>query len=153
MRWARVFVVFAVWIAGLPLAAQVMMPAELLDPSSQRLQQRHIKTLMVIGNEIESHKFPYPFYFSRVLDVDMEKMQAADQRSIRFDIYQGQTVLEITGNYYAAYTAELMDPYIRLKETFKQVVLPILQIETAHFPTTQSLRILLSRYPTMSDKR
>ena len=89
---------------------------------------------MVIGDEIEAHKFPYPFYFSRVLDVDLAKMQAADQRSIRFDIYQGQTVLEITGNYYAAYTAELMDPYIRLKETFKQVVLPILQIETAHFP-------------------
>jgi hypothetical protein len=30
-------------------------------------------------------------------------MQLADQRSIRFRTYKGQTVLETTGNYYAAY--------------------------------------------------
>ena len=33
-----------------------------------------------------------------------------EQRSIRFDTYKGQTVLEITGNYYAAYNA---DPWKR----------------------------------------
>lgn len=135
MRWVCVLLALATIVgAASTLPAQVMMPVELPDPSSQHLQQRHIKTLMAIGNEIEAHKFPYPFYFSRVLDVDLSKMQAADQRSIRFDIYKGQSVLEITGNYYAAYTAEVMDPYVRLKETFKQVVLPILRIETAHFP-------------------
>ena len=57
------------------------------------------------------------------------KMQLADQRSIRFDIYKGQTVLEITGNYYAAYSADRMDSYARLKETFQQVVMPMLQVE------------------------
>ena len=135
MPWVRVFLVLVTTFgAASTLLAQVMMPVELPDPSSQNLQQRHIKTLMAIGTEIESHKFPYPFYFSRVLDIDLAKMQAADQRSIRFDIYKGQSVLEITGNYYAAYTAEVMDPYTRLKETFKQIILPILQIETAHFP-------------------
>src|SRR5271165_6816428 len=89
---------------------------------------------MAIGREIEDHKFPYPFYFSRVLDVDLSKMQAADQRSIRFDIYKGQTTLEITGNYYASYSAEVMDAYARLKETFLQVIMPILQVEVPHFP-------------------
>jgi hypothetical protein len=43
-------------------------------------------------------------------------MHAADQRSIRFDSYKGPSVLEITGNYYALHSAELMDPYQRLKE-------------------------------------
>ena len=52
------------------LRAQVMTPMELSDPKAQHLQQRHLKTLMAIGTEIEAHKFPYPFYFSRVLDVD-----------------------------------------------------------------------------------
>jgi hypothetical protein len=121
-------------VAATSLAAQVMMPVELPYPSTQSLQQRHLKTLMAIGSEIEAHKFPYPFYFSRVLDVDLDKMQAADQRSIRFDIYKGQTVLEITGNYYAAYSADLMDPYARLKETFLQVIMPILRVEVPHFP-------------------
>src|SRR5271169_7144922 len=110
-----------------PIRAQVVTPMELPDPKAQRLQQRRLKTLMAIGTEIEAHKFPYPFYFSRVLDVDLPKMQLADQRSIRFDTYKGQSVLEITGNYYAAYSADRMDPYARLKETFDRVVLPMLQ--------------------------
>src|SRR5271157_3395520 len=117
-----------------PLRAQVITPVELPDPKAQRLQQRHLKTLMAIGTEIEAHKFPYPFYFSRVLDVDLPKMQLADQRSIRFEVYKGQTVLEITGNYYAAYSADRMDSYARLKETFQQVVMPLLQAEAPRFP-------------------
>ena len=87
-----------------------------------------------IGSEVEAHKFPYPFYFSRVLDVDQSKMPMQDQRSIRFDFYKSQTVLEITGNYYAAYSADRMDAYARLKETFQQVVMPILQASVPHFP-------------------
>lgn len=116
------------------MRAQVITPVELSDPRAQRLQQKHLQTLMVIGTEIEAHKFPYPFYFSRVLDVDLAKMQLADQRSIRFDTYKGQSVLEITGNYYAAYSADRMDSYARLKETFERVVMPILQAEVPHFP-------------------
>ena len=117
-----------------PVRAQVITPMELSDPKAQRLQQRHLQTLMAIGTEIEAHNFPYPFYFSRVLDVDVAKMQLADQRSIRFDTYKGQTVLEITGNYYAAYSADRMDAYARLKETFERVVMPLLQAEVPHFP-------------------
>lgn len=134
MNRARSLAVLTLFCGAVMAAAQVMMPVELPDPSSQRLQQRYIKTLMAIGDEIEAHKFPYPFYFSRVLDVDLDKMQTADQRSIRFDIYKGQSALEITGNYYAAYNGEMMGPDERLKETFKQVIFPILQIESNHFP-------------------
>ena len=43
-------------------------------------------------------------------------------------------MLEITGNYYAAYSADRMDSYARLKETFQRVVMPILQAEVPHFP-------------------
>ena len=116
------------------LHAQVVTPMELPDPKTQHLQQRYLQTLMAVGREIEAHKFAYPFYFSRVLDVDLPKMQLADQRSIRFDIYKNQTVLEITGNYYAAYSADRMDAYARLKETFQQVVMPLLEAEVPHFP-------------------
>jgi hypothetical protein len=121
-------------VGTFPAVAQVMTPMELSDPKYQHLQQRHLKALMDIGSEIQEHKFPYPFYFSRVLDIDLQKMQIEDQRSIRFGSYGGQTVLEITGNYYASYSAELMNPYQRLKETFQQVVMPILRTEVSHFP-------------------
>jgi hypothetical protein len=52
---------------------------------------------MDVGGQVEAHKFPYPFYFSRVLDVNLEKQKQIDQRSIRFDTRDGQMVLEITG--------------------------------------------------------
>jgi hypothetical protein len=116
------------------VAAQVITPMELSDVKTQRLQSHYLQALMTIGDEIRAHKFPYPFYFSRVLDLDMTKMSDADQRSIRFDIYKNQTVLEVTGNYYASYSADKMDGYARLKETFERVVMPILQAETPHFP-------------------
>jgi hypothetical protein len=134
MKFPRVRVLAVVLGALLPSVAQVITPMEVSDPKLQRLQQRNFKTLATIGGEIEQHKFPYPFYLSRVLDIDLEKMKDADQRSIRFDYYEGQTVLEITGNYYAAYNAESMDSYARLKETFNQVIFPILKIEVPHFP-------------------
>ena len=131
----RIAIVVMLALAAIgSMRAQVITPVELSDPKAQRLQQRHLQTLMAIGTEIEAHKFPYPFYFSRVLDVDLGKMQLADQRSIRFDTYKGQTVLEITGNYYAAYSADRMDAYARLKETFERVVMPLLQAEVPRFP-------------------
>ncbi|MGO9520560.1 MAG: hypothetical protein ACLPND_26275 [Candidatus Korobacteraceae bacterium] len=135
MKLLRGVVVLAAALAATVSSyAQVITPVELSDPKAQRLQQRHLQTLMAIATEIEAHKFPYPFYFSRVLDVDLAKMQLADQRSIRFDTYKGQTVLEITGNYYAAYSADRMDSYARMKETFERVIMPILQAEVPHFP-------------------
>ena len=114
--------------------AQVVTPVELNDPKLQRLQQRHFRTLVDIGGEIQRYKFPYPFYLSRVLDVDLAKMKDMDQRSIRFDSYKGETVLEVTGNYYASYNADTMDTEARLKTTFEQVIVPILKIEVPHFP-------------------
>ena len=120
---------------GLQLArGQVVTPMELQDPKLQHLQQRHLQTLIAIGREIEEHQFPYRFYLCRTLDLDVDKLQTADLRSIRFDSYDKKTVLTVTGNYYAAYSAEKMDSDARLKETFKQVVVPILQAEVRRFP-------------------
>jgi len=133
VRTAAFLTLIAVLGSG-TLLGQVITPMELQDPKMQHLQQRHLQTLMTIGKEIEEHKFPYPFYLCRTLDVDVAKMQVADQRSIRFDAYQRSTVLAITGNYYASYSAERMDADARLKETFKQVMVPLLQVEAPHFP-------------------
>ncbi|HZM09108.1 MAG TPA: hypothetical protein VFC15_02735, partial [Candidatus Limnocylindrales bacterium] len=135
MKWvAGVVVWLAVLGTATSLAAQVLTPTELSDPKTQRLQQKYFKALVAIGDQVGAHKFPYPFYFSRVLDVDQSKMQMQDQRSIRFDFYKNQTVLEMTGNYYAAYSADRMDSYARLKETFQQVVMPMLQAAVPLFP-------------------
>ncbi len=53
--------------------------------------------------------------------------RARDQASIRFDLYNGRTVLAITGNYYAAYSADKFNADQRARSTFLNVVLPMLR--------------------------
>src|ERR1700691_5768263 len=134
MRRSTAIGILLLTISARIVLAQAITPLELQDPKMQHLQQRHLQTLMLIGKEIEEHKFPYPFYLCRTLDVDIAKMQAADLRSIRFDSYQHNTVLAITGNYYASYSAERMDDDERLKTTFREVIQPILRAEASRFP-------------------
>jgi len=50
-----------------------------------------------------------------------------DQRSLCFATFNGETVLEVTGNYYAVYLREGMDANERARRTFEDVLLPILR--------------------------
>lgn len=114
--------------------AQVITVFEIKDPSARRLQQRYLDQLNSIATGLSAHSFPYPFYFSRFLDIDEKQQQKTEQRSIRFEKFNGQMVLEITGNYYAAYLDDLMDRRARVKRTFQDVVLPMLQTAAPKFP-------------------
>jgi hypothetical protein len=123
-----------------PLMAQVVSPLEIADPDLRNLQQRYTGTLQAIAAQIEAHKFPYPFYFSRVLDIDEVKQRQLDQRSIRFGKFENQTVLQITGNYYASYSAAAMDGNARARKTFFEVMLPLLQASVPQFPADQDFQ-------------
>src|SRR5208337_4553740 len=103
--------------------AQAVSPVEIKDPQLRSLQQQYMDDLQRLGQEIVSHKFDYPFYLSRKLGVDEAQQKRGDQRSIRFDQYNGQTVLAITGNYYAAYSAEKINGDKRAQSTFLHVVM------------------------------
>jgi hypothetical protein len=105
----------------------------------RRLQQEHVEDLKTIGTNITQHSFPYPFYFSRKLDIDESIQRQMDQRSIRFEKYNGQTALEITGNYYASYSAVRLDGDHRVRETYLNVILPMLQITVPPLEKEKSL--------------
>jgi hypothetical protein len=118
--------------------AQVLLPEEVKDVNARTLQQKYMPQLRTIGNELEVHRFPYHFYFSRVLDIEEERQLKADQRSIRFDKFQGHTVLAISGNYFAAYSGEMMGKNERVKKTMEDVVIPILQSAVPVFAADDS---------------
>jgi len=82
----------------------------------------------------------YPFYFSRKLDIDEQQQKNSDQRSIRFDQYNGKTVLAVTGNYYAAYSAQRMDKDQRARATFLRVVEPILKLAVPKFRDNENVQ-------------
>lgn len=116
-------------LTGLAAActAQVLAPPEIPDPAMRALQQQHFAELKAAAVEITSHQYPFRFYLSRTLDLTERQEQLTDQRSIRFANFQGNTVLQVTGNYFAAYSAERMGRNERVKRTYLDVMLPILR--------------------------
>ena len=109
-------------------AGQALTPAEIKQPQMRALQEKHFQQLQTIGAEVQGHIFPYGFYFSRVLDLELSQQEHADQRSLRFDNFGGMTVIELTGNYFASYSGETVDKSHRALRTFQDVMMPILEI-------------------------
>ncbi len=127
MRKSR-FTLMAILLLAAGLAsAQVVSPVEIQDPEMRALQQNSMSQLQVAAQHITAHHFDYPFYFSRKLDVDQKQQQRIDQHSIRFERFNGATVLAISGNYYGAYSTQKFSDGLRARQTFLEVVLPILK--------------------------
>ena len=122
-----------------PCFAQVVSPWEIKDPELSSLQQQYIEELQAAGRDILATHFDYPFYLSRKLDLDQAAQQRADQHSIRFDNYNGHSVLAITGNYYAAYSTQKMSEDQRARATFLAVVVPILKAAVPRFQSNHDV--------------
>ncbi|MGO9242504.1 MAG: hypothetical protein ACLQBJ_17010 [Bryobacteraceae bacterium] len=135
------------WIvtAGLFIAvstfcrAQVLSPPEILDLDLRELQQKHLAELKSVAVAVASHQFPYHFYFSRKLDLSEEQERSSDQRSIQFARFQNRIVLQITANYFAAYSGELLSKEDRAHKTIDDVMLPILRVEVPVMQQEQAI--------------
>jgi hypothetical protein len=123
-----------------PCLGQVVSPWEIKDPDLSSLQQKYLDDLQSAGRDILATHFEYPFYLSRKLDLDQAAQQRADQHSIRFDTYNGHTVLAITGNYYAAYSTQKMSEEQRARSTFLAVVMPILKGVVPRFQANRDIQ-------------
>ena len=137
MRRSSVLLLFVLLLAG-SLVAQIVAPMEVEDPLGQKLQTRYMAELKAIASDLRGQKYPFPFYLSRVLDIDEKDQQKVDQRGIEFTRHDGASVLKITGNYYAAYSSDKVPGSERTRLTFFNVVLPILRIATSHLGTQDS---------------
>lgn len=113
--------------------AQVLAPGEIEDQVARRLQQSHMSQLNSVAAAIEGHKFAYAFYLSRVLDVEEKQMAHTDQRAIRFDRFNGQMLLMITGNHYVSYAVDQVNANERVRKTMEEVVRPLLQAAVPQF--------------------
>ena len=60
-------------------------------------------------------------------------MRHNKQDSVFFADFQGHVVLAITGNYYAAYSAKLVNKEQRAERTFLTVMFPILKAAVQQF--------------------
>ncbi len=130
-------------------SAQVVAPIEIRDQETRILQQAAINDLNTVGKSILAHRFHFAFYLSRKLDIDEKQQLRTDQHSIRFERYNGAMVLAISGNYYSAYSSDRFTAGQRAKETFLQVVLPIVKAAAPVFqnhPSFQGYAIEVSHH-------
>lgn len=130
-------------------AAQVVSPNEIKDAELRALQVQYSYDLTEVGKEILADKFEYPFYLSRKLDLDEEQQKRADQRSVRFDRYDGQIVVAVSGNYYAAYAADKVNADHRAQKSFISVVMPVLKAAVPRFqnnPSVQGYAVEISHH-------
>lgn len=136
----RISLLFFCFTLLLPAWAQVLPANEIKDPELRALQERNMDDLKKLGADILALHPDYPFYLSRKLDLDESKERWADQRSIQFQHYKEKIVLQITGNYFAAYSAEKMNADQRARETFLRIAEPILKAAVAHFQNNTSVQ-------------
>src|SRR5215472_14865700 len=108
--------------------AQVLAASKVKDPVAQQLQQTYINELRQLSADAAATRFSYPFYFSQTLDIDESRQKQSPQGSIHFERYNGQIVLEITGNYYISYSESMLNSNQRSRKTYEDVVLPLLKI-------------------------
>jgi hypothetical protein len=139
IRKRRLLSMILIVAASGAASAQVLTPAEIPDPELRALQQQYINDLKIVGQDIQGLQLKYRFYLNRKLDLDESQQQQADQRSIRFDRYNGQTVLAVTGNYYAAYSDKIGADQ-RARSTFLSVIMPILRSEVPRFQSNRQVQ-------------
>lgn len=140
MRASRAAFLVMLLIAARPVPAQVVSPVEISDATLRALQEQSLNNLKAAGHNITSYHFDFPFYLSRKLDIDEREQKRTDQHSIRFEHYNGATVLAISGNYYGAYSAERFNAERRARETFESVVVPILKVVVPEFQGNASVQ-------------
>jgi len=118
-----------------PRASAQVSPSEILNPDLKALEETYFQQLKTLNQSISKTKFPFPFYLSRFVGLDPAQQAEADSRGLEFVRFQDRVILKITGNYNAAYDAARLTQNERAADTFRAVVLPIVNLAAAALPT------------------
>ena len=116
-----------------PLRAQVS-PDELLNPELKAAEQKYFQQLKTLNRAIAAAKLPFPFFLSRQVGLDPKQQVEADSRGLEFAKFHERVVLKATGNYSAAYNADLLTQNQRADRTFREVVIPLLGLLVKEIP-------------------
>ena len=121
------------FVSACATSAQVS-PNEILNSQLRALESQYFSQLKTINQQIAKTHFPFPFFLSRVVGLDPAQQIEADTRGLEFKHFKDRVVLKATGNYNAAYDSKQWTRNERAARTFRDVMLPILQIITQNIP-------------------
>jgi hypothetical protein len=117
-----------------PLRAQVS-PDEIVNPELKAVEQKYLQQLKTLNREIAAATFPFSFFLSRQVGLDPSQQVEADSRGLEFTKFHERVVLKVTGNYNAAYNADLVTQNQRADRTFREVVIPLLGLLVKEIPS------------------
>lgn len=109
-------------------------PAEISNSQLKEAERTYFPQLKALNRAIAATKFPIPFVLSRYVGLDPQKQVGTDTRGVEFVKFHDRVVLKTTGNYNAAYNADLLTQNQRASRTFRDVVIPLLQLVTREIP-------------------
>ena len=98
---------FALFCGSRLLLAQVS-PDEVRGPQLKALEKTYLTQLVALNRDIAAMKFPFAFAPSRYVGLDPKDQQGADQRCLEFVRFHDRTILKLSGNYSAAFNADLL---------------------------------------------
>ena len=118
-----------------PLSAGAMLPSYVPESDEEKYRQK----LEALNAQLNSQRFRYRFCLTTELAAPAEA-PCASQHSVRIAHLGTNTVLEITGNYYAAYSHIQVNKPERARLTFEEVILPVLKIAVAQLKNDPQIR-------------
>src|ERR1700687_2771707 len=117
-----------------PSASAQVSPAEILNPDLKVLEETYFPQLKALNQSVAKTRFPFPFSLSRYVGIEPAQQAETDSRGLEFVRFQDRVILKVTGNYNAAYDAARLTQNERAANTFRAVVLPILNLAVAALP-------------------
>jgi len=127
-----------------PSLAGAMLPSRVPESG----EEKYLQKLEALSAQLNSHPFRYRFCLTTELGAPAEA-PCTSQHSLRIAHLGTNTVLEITGNYYAAYSQIRVNKPERARLTFEEVILPALNMAVTQFkndPQIQGYAIEVSHY-------
>ncbi len=131
-----------VWVTLLlssaaPGLAQIS-PTEILNPRLKATEQTYLAQLVALNRAVAKMKFPFTFSLNRYVGLDPKDQIGADGRGLEFVNFHDRLVLKLTGNYNAAYNADLLTPNQRTNRVLDEVIVPILRLLPNYFSPSES---------------
>jgi hypothetical protein len=108
-------------------------PVEILNPRLKAAEQAYLTRLTTLNRVISEMRFPFPFWLSRYAGLDPKEQNGSDTRGLEFVNFHDRLVLKLTGNYNAAFNADLLTANQRSNRVFDEVIVPIIRLLPSHF--------------------
>jgi len=119
-----------------PLLAGAMPSSHV--PESE--EEEYLQKLEALSAQLNSHPFRYRLCLTTELGAPAEA-PCTSQHSVRIANLGTDTVLEITGSYYAAYSRIRVNKPERARLTFEEVILPALKMAVTEFKNDSQIQV------------